>query len=76
VRPKLIVSTGAAPGFFALMFGKLTNSKTVWIDSIANAEQLSLSGKKVRKYADVWLTQWPNVQEPDGPTYVGSVIDY
>jgi hypothetical protein len=30
----------------------------VWIDSIANAEQISLSAKLARPYADLWLTQW------------------
>jgi UDP-N-acetylglucosamine transferase subunit ALG13 len=74
VRPKVIISTGAAPGFFALMLGKLINAKTVWVDSIANAETLSLSGQKAGRFADIWLTQWPNVEEPNGPKYVGSVM--
>ena len=73
-KPDVVISTGAAPGFFALMFGKLFNSKTIWLDSIANANELSLSGKKVQKYADLWLTQWPNLSTDKGPFYKGSVI--
>jgi UDP-N-acetylglucosamine transferase subunit ALG13 len=73
-RPDLIISTGAAPGFFALLFGKLMGAKTIWIDSIANAEELSLSGRKVKPFADHWLTQWPHLATDRGPIYAGSVI--
>lgn len=61
-RPGFIVSTGAAPGFFALRLGKWLGAKTVWIDSIANAEELSLSGLKANGCADLYLTQWENLQ--------------
>lgn len=73
-RPNVIISTGAAPGFFALLWGKLIGAKTVWVDSVANAEELSLAGKKVSKLADVWLTQWPEVAKEDGPLYKGRVF--
>lgn len=73
-RPDVVVSTGAAPGFFALMFGKLFRARTIWIDSIANAEQLSTSGLRVRPFADLWLTQWPHLANESGPIYKGSVL--
>lgn len=73
-RPDVIISTGAAPGFFALIWGKVIGAKTVWVDSVANAEELSLAGKKVAKIADVWLTQWPEVAKEDGPLYKGRVF--
>ncbi len=74
VRPHVIISTGAAAGYFALRFGKLLGARTVWIDSIANAEELSLTGTMVRKYADLYLTQWPDLAKPDGPRHEGSVL--
>ena len=74
VRPRVVISTGAAPGFFGLLFGKLLGARTVWIDSIANGDELSLSGKRVRRFADVWLTQWEHLATRDGPRYEGSVI--
>lgn len=74
IRPNVIISTGAAPGFFALVFGKFLGAKTVWIDSIANVDELSLSGKKVGKWADLWLTQWPHLESDTGPKYIGSII--
>lgn len=73
-RPNLVVSTGAAPGFFAIVFGKLFGARTIWIDSIANVEKMSVSGQKVRRFADVWLTQWPHLETPDGPYFQGAVV--
>lgn len=78
VRPHVVISTGAAPGFFALRFGKLLGARTIWVDSIANAEELSLSGKKVGVCADLWLTQWEHLAITNGvnkaPRYEGKVI--
>ena len=74
VRPDAVITTGAAPGYFALRLGKLFGARTVWVDSIANAEQMSLSGQQVRKYADLWLTQWEHLSGEGGPAFLGSVI--
>jgi UDP-N-acetylglucosamine:LPS N-acetylglucosamine transferase len=73
-RPDVIVSTGAAPGYLALRIGHILGAQTVWLDSIANVEELSLSGKMVGKYADLWLTQWPHLAGPKGPYFAGSVL--
>ena len=73
-RPDVIVSTGAAPGYFAIRLGKLLGARTVWVDSIANAEVLSLSGAKIGHYADLWLTQWPHLAADNGPFFRGSVL--
>lgn len=73
-RPDVIVTTGAAPGYFAVRLGRLLGARTVWIDSIANAEELSLSGRKAGRYADLWLTQWPHLERDDGPQYRGAVL--
>lgn len=75
VRPDFVITTGAAHGYFAIRIGKLLGAKTIWIDSIANAEELSGSGRMVRAYADVWLTQWPHIADANGgPRYEGAVI--
>lgn len=74
-RPDVIVSTGAAPGFFALLWGKtLLNAHTIWIDSIANSERLSESGRYVGRFADLWLTQWKHLRSNEGPRYEGSIL--
>lgn len=73
-RPDVVITTGAAPGFAAIMFGKLFGAKTMWLDSIANAETLSNSGKQAQKFADVWLTQWEQLETENGPMFKGRVL--
>lgn len=73
-RPDVVVSTGAAPGYLAVLTGKLIGAKTVWVDSIANVERLSLSGALARRYADLWLTQWPHLAREGGPHFRGAVL--
>lgn len=74
IGPDVIITTGAAPGYLALRIGKLLGARTVWIDSIANTDKLSLSGRKVALHADLWLTQWPELAIEGGPQYKGSVL--
>ncbi len=74
IRPDVVITTGAAPGFFALRLAALMGSRTVWIDSIANAEELSLAGRKAERHSDLWLTQWEHLAAKDGPQYKGKVI--
>jgi glycosyltransferase involved in cell wall biosynthesis len=73
-RPDVVVSTGALPGYFSLRLARWFGARTVWVDSIANVKELSLSGRRVGAYADLWLTQWPHLAGPDGPSYRGSVL--
>ena len=73
-RPHVVVSTGAAPGYFAIRFGKLLGARAVWIDSIANVEEVSMTGSSVGKHADLWLTQWSHLAKPEGPRYEGAVL--
>ena len=74
LRPDVVITTGAAPGWFALVFAKKLGARTVWLDSVANAEEMSLSGQKAGRHADLWLTQWEHVARPEGPHYAGSVL--
>ncbi len=73
-RPEVVVSTGASPGFFAMLFGRVLSKKTIWVDSIANVDELSLSGQQARRFADLWLTQWEHLARPEGPKHYGSVL--
>ena len=67
-RPDVVVSTGAAPGYLAIRAGRLLGARTVWIDSCANVEELSLSGRLASAKADLCLTQWPHL--------AGGAVDY
>lgn len=74
IRPDMVVTTGASTGFFALFFAKKFGAKTIWLDSIANIDSVSMSGEKAAKYADLYLTQWQDLACDNGPQYFGSVI--
>jgi UDP-N-acetylglucosamine:LPS N-acetylglucosamine transferase len=73
-RPDVVISTGAAPGYFALRLGRLFGARTIWIDSIANVDEMSLAGKLAKRYADLWLTQWPHLAGDNGPQFAGAVL--
>ena len=73
-RPTVVFSTGAAPGYIAIRVARWLGARTIWLDSIANAKELSMSGRKVGPYADLWLTQWPELAHPQGPAYKGAVV--
>lgn len=74
LRPDIIITTGAAPGVLAALIGRMCGARIAWIDSIANAEELSLSGKLAGWISGLWLTQWPHLQQPNGPHHAGSVL--
>ncbi|WP_442589232.1 oligosaccharide biosynthesis protein Alg14 [Pedobacter sp. AW31-3R] len=71
--PDVIITTGAAPGLMGLVIGKSLGIRTIWVDSIANAEELSLSGKIARKFASKVYTQWPDLVEAD-VQFAGNVL--
>jgi hypothetical protein len=54
--------------------GRLLGARTLFIDSIANAERLSLSGHLACRHANLMLTQWPHLASNEGPQYRGSVL--
>jgi UDP-N-acetylglucosamine:LPS N-acetylglucosamine transferase len=74
VRPDVLITSGAAPGYVAIRLGRLLGTRTVWLDSIANVEELSMTGELAGPYAHLWLTQWPELARPGGPQHLGSVL--
>lgn len=60
-NPDVVISTGAAPGLLGLAIARLCGKKTIWLDSIANGQHLSLGGRLSRKFAHTVLTQWPDL---------------
>jgi len=72
-RPDVVFSTGAAPGCIGILIGRLVGARTIWLDSIANVERLSLSGRLIRRVAGLVLTQWPELAD-DRVEYAGAVL--
>ncbi len=74
LRPDVVFTTGAAPGLAAIVCGRAMGAKTIWVDSIANSEQVSRSGRHAGRVAHVWLTQWPALARTGGPEHWGGVV--
>lgn len=73
-RPDAIVTTGSAPMLMLILFGRLFGARTLWIDSIAQSEEMSLSGRIARYVAHKCVVQWPSVTRHKSVEYWGSVI--
>jgi len=73
IKPDVVITTGAAPGLIALAAAKCISSRTIWVDSIANVEKFSLSGKIAQKFADQVYTQWPDLVN-ENSIYKGNVL--
>lgn len=73
-RPHFIVTTGSAPMLFFIGLGRLIGARTLWIDSIANSERMSSSGRLARKIAHRCVSQWPDVAAREGVQTWGAVI--
>ncbi|MFL0355498.1 glucuronosyltransferase [Erythrobacter sp. GH1-10] len=72
--PHVVISTGAAPGFFCILAGRLIGARTLWIDSVANGEQLSMCGRLSKTVAHQCLTQWEHLAADPQPGYRGAVL--
>lgn len=72
-KPDVILSTGAAPGLMGVISGRMSGIRTIWIDSIASTQKLSLSGRIALKFVDRFYTQWPDLASPR-IVYAGNVL--
>ena len=73
-RPDVVVTTGAMPGLIALALGRLLGARTIWVDSIANAEEMSASGRLARHFATHRFSQWRHVAAAEGVDHAGSIL--
>lgn len=74
VRPHVIVTTGAAGGLIAIALGKLMGARGLFVDSIANARELSISARLALRTAEAVFTQWPGVAAITPARFRGSVL--
>ncbi len=74
-RPDVLISTGAASGCILAILTKLTGGKVIWIDTISHVNYLTLSGRIIRPFADMFLVQWPElVDKYPKAIYKGALI--
>jgi len=74
IQPDLVVTTGAAPGLAMIFVARLLRIETVWIDSIANSQKLSLSGRIAKFIGGRVLSQWQDVADKYNVRYEGRVV--
>lgn len=74
-RPKYIVTTGAHIAGPMCCIGKLFGCKIIFIETFANINTKTITGKLVYKFADLFLVQWEDMLElyPNAK-YWGSVF--
>ncbi len=60
-KPSMIVSFGAMATFPFCLAGKLLGIKVVYVESIARVYNLSLTGRLVYPFADLFVVQWENL---------------
>lgn len=63
VRPKYIVSTGAHTAGPMCLLGKIFGSKIIFIETFANSNAKSKTGRLVYKFADLFIVQWEEMLE-------------
>ncbi len=73
LKPKVVISTGALPSAFFCYHAHRKGADIIWIDSIANVRELSMSGRFVKKFATASFTQWENLAD-EKTLYKGSLL--
>ena len=72
-NPSVVITTGAAPGLIVLFAAFCLGKKTIWVDSIANVNHLSLCGRVAKRFASRFYTQWKELSG-NGVRFDGNVI--
>lgn len=62
-RPGYIISTGAHTSGPMCLIGHLFGSKIIFIETFANSNSRSVTGRIVYKFADLFIVQWKSMLE-------------
>ncbi|MGM0877129.1 MAG: PssD/Cps14F family polysaccharide biosynthesis glycosyltransferase [Bacillota bacterium] len=62
-KPDVIISTGAGAVIPLCFFGKLFNSKVIFIESFAKINSPTITGRIIYKFADRFYIQWEELRE-------------
>jgi len=62
-KPRIVVSTGAGVCVPFFLLARLRGIKTVYIESLARINELSLTGRMVYPLANEFIVQWPELAE-------------
>ncbi len=74
-RPELMLSAGAGPAVPAALVAKLAGIPVVYVEPASAVHQLSLTGKLMRYFADVFYVQWRELAiKAPWARYVGGLL--
>lgn len=59
--PHVIVTTGANTAVPLCLIGKLLGSKIIYIETVANSEKSSITGKIIYPISDLFIVQWESM---------------
>lgn len=61
IKPDVIITTGAHTGVPMCYIGKIFRKKIIYIETLANIDTKTLSGKLVYPIADLFVVQWESM---------------
>lgn len=75
VRPDYIITTGAHSAGPMCLLGKIFGSNIIYIETLANKDTKTITGKMLYPFSDLFVVQWEEMLElyPDAK-YVGGVF--
>ena len=61
IHPDYIITTGAHTAGPMCCIGKIFGSKIIYIETFANSESRSITGRLIYKFADLFIVQWESM---------------
>ena len=74
IKPKVIITTGTHTAVPMCYIGKLFGSKIIFIETFANRNTKTLSGKMVYPISDLFIVQWKEMQQLYPKSVYGGAI--
>ena len=63
IKPDVIVSTGTHTAVPMCYFGKILRKKVIYIETFANINKKTVSGKMVYPISDIFIVQWKEMKK-------------
>jgi hypothetical protein len=74
IKPKVIITTGIHTAVPMCYIGKLFGSKIIFIETFANRNTKTLSGRMVYPISDLFIVQWKEMQQLYPKSVYGGAI--
>ena len=76
LRPKILLSTGAAPAVPFSLVAKLIGTKVIFVESLSRVTKPSLTGRIMYYIADEFYVQWPRLKKIfPSALYFGNLLE-